>query len=652
MLRIIDFDGRHYPIEGTTTLEEQLSSDEKLTVNIPFTENNSKFIDQVRTKWRIKGVKGFDDDTEYVVDFLNKTTVGKSPKLELKCSLYGIEMMRNERYYDYHDTGYSLDSVLKAVFKDISLNYSIVDDYDHNITMESFGDGQSVLEIFKEALELWQMEFIIVGKTVQIYKYVVRKPDYILHDNINAKNVTIEEDGTNFVTYVRAYGDINEGEPLKTAGVQYTYKHPLADVPFIGKKEAPPIKLINNDNTSPSASVIRGQLEQMCKDLVDNSQKITVTADFLALKDYPEAYPRIADEITLKATNLKYETVVRLIGITTTRTSKGEVINQTVTFGDEPLRKRHASNINFAAQFIQQLQENKTKISSDMLDSAVQVATRLLLNVRTELKFTDANGIIAVNKNNSDEVVVFNSAGLGISDDGGQTFKNAITGAGIVADYITSGTLNTKLITIEGTTGAFSISGDKFSAIDPSNPKKFVEIVPGQITIGGGGLTVFRPDGVTSLTNGLLESEYAIYPYDPPFSGLNASGAPRIWREGIFYITTKGIYDEVGDYYTQNAYRFKHTGSYLIIDFYVKVNDGAGMFVRVEEFATPAGVTTFEPMGKGFVNNAAEPYATFKIDLGKPTKKERKFYIKIKGNSQGSANSQFGIRFTKMALDD
>lgn len=652
MLKVIDLNGVHYPVEGTTTLEEQLSSDDKLTVKIPYTELNSKFIDQLGANWRVKGVKGYDDETEYVIKYITRKTIGKKPNIELKCVLYGIELLNTKRYYNYHEGEFSLAEVMRTIFSGVDLNYRIVDPYDTNIFMESYGDGQSVLEIFNTAIELWQMEFVIVGNTVEIYKYVVRKPEYILHDNINAKNVSMEEDGTNFFTYVRAYGDINEGEPLQDAGVTYVYTHPLANVAMIGRKEAPPIKLINNDDTSPNADVIRGQLKQMCEDLVNNSLRITLITDFLTLIDYPEAKPRIADEITFKATNIKYETVVRLIGITTDRTNKGTVLKQNVTFGDEPLRKRHASNINFAAQFIQDLQNNKAKISSDMLDSAIQVATQLLLNVRTELKFTDANGIIAVNKNNANEVVVFNSAGLGISNDGGKTFRNAITGEGIVADYITSGTLNTKLITIEGTTGAFSISGDKFSAIDPNNPEKFVEIVPGQITIGGGGLTVFRPDGVTSLSNGLLQSEYAIYPYDPPFISQNANGVNRIWQEGPFYVSTKGIYDEVGDFYTQNAYRFKHTGRYLLIDYYVKVNNGAGMFVRVEEFSVTAGVTPFDPVMKGFVYNAAEPYGSFKIDLGPPTKKERKFYIKIKGNSQGTANSQFGVRFTKMALDE
>ncbi|TDM48206.1 hypothetical protein ETI08_03445 [Macrococcoides goetzii] len=639
MLRIIDLNGKHYPVEGTTTLEEQLSSDEKLTVRIPYSENNSKFIDQVSSKWRIKGVKGHDDNTEYIVDIISRSTVGKKPKLELKCTLYGIELMRNKRYYDYHDTGYSLSGVMNAVFKDMPLTYRIVDDYDHNIEMESFGDGQSVLEIFSTAIELWEMEFVINGNVVEIYKHVVRRPNYILHDNINAKNVNLEEDGTNFYTYVRAYGDINDGEPLSTAGVSTSYTHPLANVAMIGKKEAPPIKLINNDNTSPYASVIREQLQQMAKDLVDNSLKITVTADFIALKDYPEAFPRIADEITFRATNINYEVVVRLIGITTDRTSKGEILKQTVTFGDQPIVKRHVSNINFAAQFISDLHNNKTKISNTMLDSAIQVATQMLLNARTELKFTEASGIWAVNKQNPQEVVVYNSAGLGISDDGGTTFRNAITGAGIVADAITSGTLDTRLLTISGTTGVFTISGDRLLAVDPNNSNKWVEIAPGQVTINGGGLTVNRPDGgVPTIINGMNSMSFSVWRYHPQFMG------PEVLIDGA-YFRTKST-----NVQTFDAFSVVHNTRYLFIVLEVKMGGSdtvsGGVYV------------------KGFGNTDIYQYqlftgtntrnATFKIDLGVPTGQRKYFYLQMKtGNDLNSVYArEISIGQGDMNVDD
>ncbi|MFA6728073.1 MAG: hypothetical protein WCS17_07660, partial [Prevotella sp.] len=58
-----------------------------------------------------------------------------------------------------------------------------------------------------------------------------------------------------------------------------------------------------------------------------------------------------------------------------------------------------------------------------------------LLAARTELSFTD-QGIIAVDKSDSNKIVILNSAGVGVSTDGGQTFKSAITADGVVADRL------------------------------------------------------------------------------------------------------------------------------------------------------------------------------------------------------------------------
>src|SRR5690625_1144290 len=80
------------------------------------------------------------------------------------------------------------------------------------------------------------------------------------------------------------------------------------------------------------------------------------------------------------------------------------------------------------------------KIPYSVLDNAVLRATEALRAAETELKFTN-NGILAIDKNNPNLVTIFNSAGLGVSRDGGATFENAITGDGINASVITTGTM-------------------------------------------------------------------------------------------------------------------------------------------------------------------------------------------------------------------
>src|SRR5699024_10946345 len=57
-----------------------------------------------------------------------------------------------------------------------------------------------------------------------------------------------------------------------------------------------------------------------------------------------------------------------------------------------------------------------------------------------QLVFSE-NGILAIDKNNPNLVTLFNSAGIGVSSDGGATFGQALTGNGLNADYVYTGTM-------------------------------------------------------------------------------------------------------------------------------------------------------------------------------------------------------------------
>lgn len=639
-LQLIDLNDDHYHIFGSTTEEQVLNGDNTLSLEMHRDELNQDFFTKVGQMWRLTGLKGATDFTEYYLQHI----IRKGNDLSAQLIPKFIKDFKHDVIYDYVEVPdtITIEQYADRIFYGTGYSYIIEDDFSE-VEHDVIGNGESRLGEFKKMLDLFQAEFVPEDTIIKIYKRVNRIADYEIRRTLNAENIEIEIDATEMCTYGRGYGDIGSGEPLEDAGIIREYRHPLANNPGIGEMHALPL-VIENAETDE-------EVDKALKSYIDNSVRYSVSCDFKYLKEeYPEANPRVGDMVPFYDDLNEFYDEIRCVSITTERDAKGEITSIKPTFGQLGPAARYESSLSVAASFISELNKGKAHIPQSMLDSAVGIATTLLMSARTELDFHE--GIKARDPDNYNNLVWFNSRGLGISTDGGLSFRNAITGQGIVADSITSGVLNTYNVVIQGTTGTFTISGDSLIAVDPNNPKKKVEIKPGQVTVWGGGFTAYRPDGVTSISNGLLDNEYAIYPYDPPFSGLNASGAPRIWEEGIFYVSTKGIYDEVGDYYTQNAYRFKHTGRYLIIDYYVKVDNGAGMFVRCEEFATPSGVTAFEPTGKGFVYNAAEPYGSFKIDLGKPTKKERKFYIKIKGNTQGSANSQFGIRFTKMALDD
>ncbi|PFY32788.1 hypothetical protein COI63_28290, partial [Bacillus toyonensis] len=71
------------------------------------------------------------------------------------------------------------------------------------------------------------------------------------------------------------------------------------------------------------------------------------------------------------------------------------------------------------------------KIKYNALDEGVKRASEAIKNAQTELTFE--NGILAINPEDRNNLVALNSAGLGVSQDGGRTFKEALTYKGFVA---------------------------------------------------------------------------------------------------------------------------------------------------------------------------------------------------------------------------
>src|SRR5699024_3050042 len=114
-------------------------------------------------------------------------------------------------------------------------------------------------------------------------------------------------------------------------------------------------------------------------------------------------------------------------------------------------------------------------IPYSIVDEAIKNATQALKNAQTELKF--ANGILAIDKNDPNKVVLLNSAGIGVSSDGGNTFKNSITGDGVIAETVIGKNLIGLNITSPNEDGYFHVNGSDAEFVNVSNGRK-VEIRP------------------------------------------------------------------------------------------------------------------------------------------------------------------------------
>lgn len=100
-------------------------------------------------------------------------------------------------------------------------------------------------------------------------------------------------------------------------------------------------------------------------------------------------------------------------------------------------------------------------VNKDFLQQAFDSAT-FRLNVTSSSYIDPIQGFISVNLDNPDQLMKLNSAGLAISEDGGQTWELAITVEGLVAEAVKAGSVDTKYIKIYNSDDGDITSGAGF----------------------------------------------------------------------------------------------------------------------------------------------------------------------------------------------
>lgn len=161
---------------------------------------------------------------------------------------------------------------------------------------------------------------------------------------------------------------------------------------------------------------------------------------------------------------------------------KIDVTNRIVEYDEYPLESKE-SEVTIAnyqdtmtdvqAQFsttrkqVNELFEGKRKLPFNVLDDATQRATESLNNALTELEFPEGLGIIARDPNDANRFLALRSNGLGITKDGGVTFKEAITADGFVLSAGAIGQLNANNIRI-GTGTTFDTNYDPTTKETPN----------------------------------------------------------------------------------------------------------------------------------------------------------------------------------------
>ncbi|PHE94674.1 peptidase S74 [Bacillus wiedmannii] len=422
-----DLENIEYITQTTYLIEEELNGNCVFSAKIPSNKVNLIFLNRLSEMWTLVD----DNETEYKVVYLKKQREGQTLTAEIKAVPKFYDDFDNGRVYEEYNQSFTANACFSTIFNGSGYIYQLNGSY-NSLQWEGFGGGATRLEMFKDALNRYGAEFKVLGKVVTIEPQIGSDLNVMYRHRLNASNIVQEVDASGFWTYAKGYGDFTEEDGWQGAKLIREYTSPLASIPGIGVRHAPPLK---DGRIKLSATMDSG-----LKKIVNESLKISVTADIhdLTKQKYPIAQSGLGDRVFLIDERIGLDAEVRVVNRSVLRDWRGNILDVQLTFGNQDITKRYQSNLDHAAKTINDLIEGREKLPINAMAAEVANVTNIILGVTSELDITP-QGLIAKDKNNPNYVVVLNSAGLGVSTDGGMTFRNAITGRGIVAERILAG---------------------------------------------------------------------------------------------------------------------------------------------------------------------------------------------------------------------
>lgn len=619
---IRDLSGNDYACQASITQDYELNGNQSLTAVILPSKVNRNFIDNIAEMWSI-----FDfDDVEHRIVYVKKRGEGATLSVEIKAVPAFFDDFDTLRIYDEYNEHMTAQRCFSLIFADTPYSVVLNGSFDA-VEWQGLGGGETRLEMLKRALERYKAEFRIVGNTVYIENLIGRDTQFQYRYRLNASNIVKEHDASALWTYARGYGDYEDGGEdgdgggWESARLKREYTSPLAQI--IGIRHAPPIK----DGRIKHANVLDAQL----KSLVDESLKISISADIRDLRrqGYPLAQPQMGDRVFVIDERIGLNEEVRVVAMSITRNWRGDVVDCQLTFGSDGVSKRYQSNLSTAVKDITEVMAGRKKLPYSVLDNAVLQATQALKNAQTELKFT-SNGILAVDKNDPNLVTLFNSAGLGVSRDGGATFENAITGLGINASVITTGSMLADRIA-----GGILSSLNGRTTFDLNDG--ILEMINTEFKLGGGadihlldaGNRVYYRNNEWASGLGVGRSINDTYPY--AFLGVSKSGKPTASDAADFsgFIANandRELVDSIGNSVVGNRFH---------------VRDKAVSFSKGFLFNVNQNVPYFSPMNTG----------TYNYSLGTSINRWSEIYGTLVGTSSHNAKMNIEDVDGKQAFD-
>ena len=443
---------------------------------------------------------------------------------------------------DVDDKSMTIDDSIRPLFDDSPYVLSIIDNFYAN-TM-NYSKQQNSTERFLYFIGRHNAEFNIpIGtQTVQVRNKIgVQRNDVFIHEDDNLVDFNITTDTGSFCTAIKGYyrfrvptgsGDSTEKEPTRT----YDYISPMASK--YGVIWGEPI----HDERFDTLEGIQAATKQ--------KQEATWKSSFEIAAERFETALNIGDEVRFIVPSKSINGYIRVVEINEQFDEDGELIEATYTFGNENIANQYRKMQYDAIQDISDIMLGKKPIPFSVLPKAVREATNVInAGDSTQFYYRD-DGIYGYNTQNPLGVTRYNANGIGFSQDGGQTYENAMTYLGIVATAITSGTIDANRVTIYGSEGynRIEIDGDKIKVWDSRDPEVYTEMKRDEFHAYKSRFKVTAVDGRITIEDGLMRGEQIanIQTFTSKFDGVNVVSKEKEFESVyVLWDTYKGRYLEI-----------------------------------------------------------------------------------------------------------
>jgi phage minor structural protein len=323
----------------------------------------------------------------------------------------------DEFQYGFLQNTRTIDEVMTFITEGTGFTYSIPDSFSSAV-FENFGND-NCLSLLQKALNVFGAEVEINRRHLTIRRQIGRKTDVQFRYKHNLKTIEKNVDTSNLSTYIRGYGKQNEDG---TYAAQAEYTSPLASV--YGIRHAAPIY---DDRFTDNESLFE-YIQTKIQDTPNISFKITLVELQKAGYNYDVA--GLGDEVFVIYEPLNIDITARILEY---EEFPEDPRSSTVTLANfSPSVTDILADFGKTKQNVDAILNGTKKLPYNALDDSVKRATNALNNSLTELEYPKGLGIVARDPENSNRFVVFRSNGIGITTDGGKTFKEAITADGFV----------------------------------------------------------------------------------------------------------------------------------------------------------------------------------------------------------------------------